>query len=184
MLLEELIQRLDKSNTNKQDIEVEDLQKILQYEFGISMNLDTDKVQTRVTAYWLSNWYGDECWFGYKIYFLDDRLLAISYTGAANDEDLIFANADIEKELKAYILAFEKEKKYYYINLQQDFGNGYKLSHAYELVASHVMYLGQRCEVINARYEDTDITIQMSCMDEIATVIVDINQVDVCYNII
>jgi hypothetical protein len=188
MLLQELIDRLDKSDANKQDIEVEDLQEILQYEFGIGMNLDTNKAQTRVTCYWLANWYDDEGWLGYRVYFLDDRLLATSYTAIAN-EDFMFANADIEKELKAYILTFQKEKEYYtdnkyYINLEQDLGDGYKLNYAYELIASHVMYLGQKCEVIDCKNHDTDITIKMTCMDETAIVTVNINQVDVCYNIV
>lgn len=187
MLLEELIQRLDKSDTNKQNIDVEHLQEILQYEFGMGMNLDNSKAQTRVTCYWLANWYEDESWLGFKVYFLDERLLATSYTATPGDEDFTFANADIEKELKAYILTFEKEKEPYtdnhYINLTMDLGDGYKLSYAYELVATHVMYLGQKCEVVESRHDDTDIKIQMSCMDETSIVTVDINQVDVCYNI-
>jgi hypothetical protein len=188
MLLEELIQRLDKSNANKQDIEVEDLQEILQYEFGIGMNLDATKAQTRVTCYWLANWYEDEGWLGFRVYFLDDRLLATSYTAIANNEDFTFANADIEKELKAYILTFEKEKELYednhYINPAMDLGDGYKLGYSYELIASHVMYKGQKCEVIDSRYQGNDITIKMTCMDETAIVTVDISEVDVCYNII
>ena len=177
---------MDKSDANKQPIYVEDLQEILQYEFGIGMNLDACKAQTRVTCYWLFNWYENEYWLGIRVYFLDYRLLATSCVTYSNDEDFSFVNADIRKQLKAYILTFEKEEEEYKacMDLTVDMGDGYKLNDSYSLIASHVMYLGQKCEVVDAYDRDNKITIKMTCNDETAIVTVDINQVDVCYNII
>lgn len=185
MLLQELIDRLGKSDANKQDIHVEDLQEILQYEFNIGMNLDTDKAQTRVTCYWLANWYEDEGWLGYKIYFLDDRLLAMSYTEVTGDEGFTFANTDIRKELRTYILTFEKDEEYNAcMDLQVEMGDGYKLGYSYELVASHVMYKAEKCKVVESGHHDTDIRIEMSYIDTEIVITTDIKNVDVCYNII
>lgn len=44
MLLEELIQRLDKNDQTKDNVYVEDLQELLRYEFGICMNLDDQNI--------------------------------------------------------------------------------------------------------------------------------------------
>lgn len=207
MLLQELIQRLDKSDVNKKDIDVEDLQEILQYKFGISMNLDTNKPQTRVTSYWLACWFVDDYGLcGCRVYFLDDRLLAISYQAYEDDlEDFTFASFAIKQELKEYILSFAKpdeEESSKYLNLQEDWKDGYKLSHAsdlYSRINTHVIYQGQKCKIIyptytynNQEYQggykydyksDTNGLTVIELPDN-SKITIELSNADVCYNII
>jgi hypothetical protein len=182
MLLKDLIDRLDKSDANKQSIYIEELQEILLYEFGIGMNLDATKAQTRVTCYWLFNWYEDEYFLGLRVYFLDDKLLATSCVTYPDDEDFSFVNADIRKELKAYILTFEKEQEYTNcMDLEVDMGEGYKLNNSSELIATHVMYKGKKCKVVGAYDKENKIRIEI---DTEIVITVDISEVDICYNIV
>lgn len=207
MLLQELIDRLDKSDANKQEVDVEDLQEILQYEFCIGINLDTDKTNTRVTSYWLACWFiDDRGLYGCRVYFLDDRLLAISYQAYEDDlEDFTFASFAIKQELKEYILSFAKpdeEESSKYLNLQEDWKDGYKLSHAsnlYSRINTHVIYQGQKCKIIYPTYNyngqeyqggykydynsDTNSSIVIELPDN-TRITIELSDADVCFNII
>lgn len=206
MLLGELIDRLDKSDANKVDIDVDDLQDILQCNFYISMNLDNKKANTRVSCYWLACWYNNEGLYGYKVYFLDDKLLGICYKEYEDDiEDFTFINSSIKKDLKDYILSFakeEEEQSCHNLNLNEDWKEGFKVSHAHNLyprINKYVIYEGQKCKIIYPTYvsngkeyegcykydyksdNNSLITIELPNSERI---IIDLFSVNVCYNII
>ncbi len=100
MLLQELINRLDKSDTNKQEVDIYDLESLLNNEFNINTYLDKSKTNTKITCYWLSKWLCTDTHVGFKAYFLDDKLLAVSYQLARkSDETFTFANKEVKQEL-------------------------------------------------------------------------------------
>ncbi|MFM7982358.1 MAG: hypothetical protein ACKPKO_23865, partial [Candidatus Fonsibacter sp.] len=68
MLLGELIDRLDKSESNEDVIDVYDLQSMLRSVFGIVIDLNTEATNTRVKCYWLYKWYDSGSWCGERIY--------------------------------------------------------------------------------------------------------------------
>ena len=154
MLLKEVIARVDKDKKNQQDIHLCDLEELLCSEFGISMSLDYDKANTRVTAYWLAYWYCTDTWVGFRVYFLDDEVLAVSYQkGRKWEEAFTFVSKELKDEFKEYILSFAiknetKEIKKYYLDLEQDMQNGISVSFASELMATHVFYKDELCKII------------------------------------
>lgn len=155
MLLKDLIETLNKSDSNKFDVDVYDLEAILSDEFGINTSLDYNKTNNRVTCYWLLPWYCTDTWVGFRVYFLDDRILAMSYQSARkNDETFTFANKEVKQELKNYIISLIEvveeniEDSSSYLNLDEDFGIGNKINYACQLLSTHVMYEGQRCKII------------------------------------
>ena len=154
MLLKEVIAKVDKSKRNQQDVDVDDLEESLSNHFGISMSLDYSKGNTRVTACWLAYWYCTDTWVGFRVYFLDDNILAVSYQrGRKWDESFTFANSEIKKEFKEYLLSLaisndKEEEEESYLDLQQDMQNGISVSFASELMATHVFYKDKLCKII------------------------------------
>lgn len=99
MLLKELIETLDKSDTNKQEVDIYDLEGLLNDYFSINTYLDKSKTNTRVTCYWLGKWLCTDTHVGYRVYFLDDKLLALSYQPARkSDETFTFANKEVKQD--------------------------------------------------------------------------------------
>lgn len=203
MLLGDLIDKLDKSSANKVDIDVDDLEEILQQQFYIGMSLDEQKANTRVTCYWLACWYDSEGLYGYKVYFLDDKLLAVSYREYEDHiEDFTFISSSIKKELKSYILSFAKEEKNSNnLNLNEDWKEGFKILYAHNLyprINKYVIYKDQKCRIIYPTYisngkeyeggykydyksdDNSLINIQLANNDRL---IVSLCDIDVCYNI-
>jgi len=107
MLLGELIDRLDKSESNEDVIDVYDLQLMLRSVFGIEIDLNTEATNTRVKCYWLYKWHDSGSWCGERIYFLDNELLAYSIReGRKCYQKYTFANKEVKLAFKEYILSF------------------------------------------------------------------------------
>ena len=154
MLLKEVIAKVDKSKRNQQDVDVDDLEESLSNHFGISMSLDYSKGNTRVTACWLAYWYCTDTWVGFRVYFLDDKVLAVSYQkGREWDEVFTFVSKELKDEFKEYILSLVKvdeieEIEESYLNLEQDMENGISVSFASQLMATHVFYKNELCKIV------------------------------------
>ena len=154
MLLKEVINKVDKDKKNQQDIDVYDLEGLLYSEFSISLSLDYNKANTRVTAYWLAYWYCTDTWVGFRVYFLDDKVLAVSYQkGREWDEVFTFVSKELKDEFKEYILSLVKvdeieEIEESYLNLEQDMENGISVSFASQLMGTHVFYKNELCKIV------------------------------------
>ena len=154
MLLRQLIETLDKSDNNKQEVDIYDLEGLLNDYFSINTYLDKSKTNTRVTCYWLGKWLCTDTHVGFRVYFLDDKLLALSYQPARkSDEVLTFANKEVKQELKDYIVSLievdeEESEEEFFLNLDKDFKDGYKVGFACQLITTYVMYEGQKCKIV------------------------------------
>jgi hypothetical protein len=205
MLLRQLIETLDKSDNNKQEVDIYDLEGLLNNCFSINTYLDKSKTNTRVTCYWLGKWLCTDTHVGYRVYFLDDKLLALSYQPARkSDETFTFASKEVKQELKDYIVSLievdeEEFEDEFYLNLDKDFGVGYRVGFACQLITDYVMYKGQRCRIsyptgihengtlyrklFSSNYSVKGNPVIIELPDN--TILnVDMSEVDVCYNIV
>jgi hypothetical protein len=63
-----------------------------------------DDQNTRLKCYWLQCWYCTDSWVGRRAYFLDDKLICVSYQGGRKSEEHFeFVTKEAAKELKDYL---------------------------------------------------------------------------------
>ena len=111
--------------------------------------------QTRLIAYYLGNWYCTDSCVGYKIYFFDDKPVAVSsQLGRKCTEEIEWISKEDFKTVKDYIMSFaeEFEDSPSIVDLEQDFGTEYKVEfycQMYEHHKNNAVYKNEKVKVLN-----------------------------------
>ena len=132
MKLKEIAERIDKSPENEDrwfDIDA------IAYDLGINHHIDVE--QTRLRAYWIGNWYCTDSWVGFRMYFFDDKPVAVStQTGRKSNEEFEWFGPDAVKAVREYLLSLidEEQTVITYGDLEQDIGECYKLRYNDEVL--------------------------------------------------
>lgn len=124
MKLKEIAERIDKSPENEDQWFGIDA---IAYDLGINQHIDVE--QTRLRAYWIGNWYCTDSWVGFRMYFLDDKPVAVStQTGRKCNEEFEWFGPDAVKTVREFLLSLvAEEQTVTYGDLEQDIGEFYKV---------------------------------------------------------
>ena len=156
MTLKEIAEKIDKSKKNEEYV---DLEKVA-YEFEIYDHRIADVEQERLKAYWIGCWYCTDAWVGFRMYFLDDKPVAVSTQGGRkSDEEFEWFGADTVKTVREYILSLVAEKPVNVVisDIDNDIGDGYGIGFNCEVLDwTKARYNGEPFEHIERIKETPD----------------------------
>lgn len=159
----ELAARIDKSSKNE-DIDFI-FDGILINQFGISETIQS-KDNTRLKSYWLLKWYCTDTYVGRKLYFFDDKLVAMSYQpGRKCDEKFYWTSQEDFKNVKQYLLSLLQPEDIDILDLSKNYGLGESIEYVEQLLTNKVIYQGLICNVINKNIQNNTI-----CLAEVGWV--------------
>lgn len=173
MKFKDIIDNLDKSETNRDDSCVWDLSS-LQFDLGICQeSVQQDRNNPRLVCYWIANHYCTDTYVGLRAYFFDDKFVAQSWQPARrSDESFEWANKEGALKVRDYILSLSLENDEFDVKIMSDvneeMGIGYQVQYAGELLTKDVIYNSQNVKVvkepreINGKMNFHTITIEYS----------------------
>lgn len=157
MILEEIIEKLDKSEKNKDDSCVWDL-SVFQRELDIYQeSVMQDQNNPRLMGYWVANRYCTDSYVGLRAYFFDGKFAAISFQGGRkSDENFEWASEEIAYEIRNYILSLgvTPELKPKIINIKEDLGDGLPVYFTSELLGDTAIYNGKKVMITEKPMRD------------------------------
>lgn len=155
MKLIDAINKIDKSHSNKNWVDIE----ALAWNLDIQLNRYVE-TQDRVKCYWLGNWYCTDSYVGYAIYFFDDEPVALSVQqGRKCDEVITWFSTELALKVKEYILSLmleeEEEFRVELADINQEIGEGYKVGFNAQLMNHHKPMLNGKPVKILKQLKDT-----------------------------
>ena len=75
MKLKDIVAKINKSPQFRNEVYIEDIAK----EFGLEDSVNYNSTPERLTSYYFNHWFCTDKEVGYKVYFLDDIAVAVSY---------------------------------------------------------------------------------------------------------
>lgn len=137
MKLKELINRVDKSKQFEDEVSI---YEIGEKEFNL-YNLDYNIIQDKLISFWLGNWYCTDSYVGYKVYFFDNKPVAVSsQTGRKMDEKIEWLSKESYKLVKEYVLTFlieQEDESFKLVDLEEEVSEGYKIKFNSQLFDYH-----------------------------------------------
>lgn len=147
MKLKNIVQQIDKSEQNKCGVDTMAL--------GEELHLDIPYVnQTRLTSYWVGNWYCTDTYVGYKLYFFDDAPVAFtSQTARKSDEIFHWFSLDTTKKIKDYLLSLLIEEEMPFqvkiCDLEEDIGDSFKIAFNSQILnQDRILYQGEKATLL------------------------------------
>lgn len=149
MDLNAIIKKINKSNDNEEWV---DLYRISQ---ELNINLydydDVNHDQTELKSYWMGRWYCTDTYVGFKIYFLEDKPVAISHQYARkSDEEFEWFNEEDATKVKDYILSLAKnnELSINIVDINKEVGEGFKINFNSQIIdKDNISYNGQKVKI-------------------------------------
>jgi len=146
MKLKDIILNLDKSEKNSDFVDIEQIAA----EFGIHQFLQYQD-SYRIKAYHFLKWYCTDSYVGGRVYFLDDKPVAISWqSGRKASEEFGWISQELYEETHKYILTLVEEenaKTIDPIDLEEDWGLGHHVDYSGQLLTDTVHYEPSNCIV-------------------------------------
>lgn len=183
MLLKEIIKRIDKSEENRNYIDLEALAYELDINFGYT-NID-DK-DLRLTSYFLSPFDDDGFFCGEALYFFDNEFVAISYRASeSSDENFRWISKEAVNTVRNYLLEIDDfETKLNFCDLKEDHGDGYSISYPNEVIDwNKGQYKGEKFKFIEIVGPDYSNKVKIRTSDG-AEIIVDTSEIEFSYHLV
>lgn len=183
MLLKEIIERIDKSEGNRNCIDFEALAHELDIHFGYT---DVDDKDLRLTSYFLSPFADNGFFCGEALYFFDNEFVAVSCKLSEDtDEEFRWVSREAANTVRNYLLEIDNfEAKLNFCDLKEDHGDGYSISYPDEVIDwSKGQYKGKKFKFIEVvgPYFDGRIKIRTSDGTE---VVVDTSEIEFSYHLV
>lgn len=147
MKIIEIAERIDKSKSNEEWIDIQDI--------GRELGLDVPFVeQERLKSFWVGNWYCTDTYVGYRMYFLDDVAVAFSVqNGRKSAENFHWFSLESATNVKKYLLSLisenEKELNITICDVNEDIGDSFKISYNAEILENdNVTFNGEKVKLI------------------------------------
>lgn len=131
MKTSELLSKLDLSKKEKYYIDHDFLSE---FDFNL-YDIDTDKINLECIR--IITWYCTDSWVGIKVILLDDNPICVStQQGRKCDENFEWISKEAYLKMKKIVeqAKIENEKSISLLNLEEEFGEYYKISFADELI--------------------------------------------------
>lgn len=171
MKFKDIIENLDKSESNRDDSCTWDL-STLQLELGICQEyVRQDEKNPRLKCYWIANHYCTDTYVGFRAYFFEDKFVAQSYQPARKSgESFEWTNREDAQKVRDYIISLSLEDNDFSVkimsDIEEEMGIGYQVQYVGELLTNGVIYNNQNVkvvkqqEVVDGKYNFHNITIE------------------------
>ena len=123
--------------------------------------------ETRLTSYYLSDWQCTDTRVGYRVYYFDDKPVAIGHQLARKTGNWIeWLSEEDYYKVKDYVLTFV-EKNIETIplaNLDEELGESYKLSFYGQMYSHHIkdaIYKSKHVTIVDHRFGDLTSSVQI-----------------------
>ena len=158
--LKKIISEID---FNNKSMETEPSWTELAQEFNLNLDWSND---TRLKCYFIRRWYCTDTYVGRKLYFFDDKLVAMSYQpGRKCDEKFYWTSQEDFKNVKQYLLSLLQPEDIDILDLSKNYGLGESIEYVEQLLTNKVIYQGLICNVINKNIQNNTI-----CLAEVGGV--------------
>lgn len=191
MRIKDIIYKVDKSEKFKCDVYIGEIAG--EFHLDIS-NWDC---HDRLTSYYIGDWYCTDSRVGYKVYFFDNKPVAVSsQTGRKCDENIEWLSKDLYNLVKEYVISFLVTEEYtiFLANLEDEIHDYYKINYHSQLFEYHKdipLYNKENVKIIeyhtgqkhndNNQYEPSLVRIEFK---DNKTKWVELKELDFPYNII
>jgi len=109
MTVGKALDNIQKTKDNESYFNIWDIAETEFAFYGDNFNEPDDK---RLKIYFLHKWYCTDSWVGYRAYFLDDVLIAVTYQcGRKFDQEFHYTWKNSSEKLKDYIKSFMVEER-------------------------------------------------------------------------
>ena len=185
MLIKDIINKIDKNHK----VNCIDFYSFCENQFELYLTSDDDS--ERFTAYWIASWNCTDSSVGYKVYFFDDKPVAISSQfGRKLDEDVEWLSKEDHNNVLNYaktLIEEECKDDFIIADLNQDLGDTYKIRFCSQLFNYHMKlpyFNGEKVEIIEKlKLNVISREVLIKFVDG-KTLIVEIDELDFPYNVI
>lgn len=151
MKLKDIINKLDKSLMNEEYVSISDLAEELDI-FDVWGGVTQDKLK----CYWIAAHLCTDTWVGWRAYFLEDILAAVSYQPARkSDETFHWVSEYAYISVRDYILSLRDEEDggldIDILDPNLDIGDHYPIEYAGQFLKSEVLYKGKVAKIKNQK---------------------------------
>ena len=117
----------------------------LLYEFNLQQHAYLSlEGNDRLKCYWLANHYCTDSYVGFRVYFLDDKPVAMSHqAGRKCDETFEWVSMEAFKNTHSFLLTLLEEEELptpSLLDLEEELGEGYPVDYVGQLLTKHVKY--------------------------------------------
>lgn len=158
MKIKDLIQNVNKTEQFQESVYISDFAEgILDIPY-----ITNWEDQSRLTSYYLGKWHCTDRAVGYKVYFLDDEPVGVSsQLGRKMDEEFEWISVECYKKVKEYILSFMEDEHPPMVDLEQEFGDTYRIDYyeqMYEHHKANAIYKGEKVKILTNKssFKDTE----------------------------
>jgi hypothetical protein len=148
MKLSEIIERLNRSEYNKGDICIGEFAESF---FNLSFYDYT--ISKRLVYYYIGEWKCTDTPVGYRAYFLDDTLVAVSSQEARkSDEKIEWVSREEFEKVRRYIFSYDNTIDIKILDMDEEAGEGYRISFCEQLNTYHkdnAIYKGELVKIID-----------------------------------
>lgn len=136
MLLKDIIAQLDKSPANEDWVSVSDLAE----QFSI-FHYGLEDEHERFKCYWIGNHLCADTWVGFRAYFFDGELMAVSYQPARKSDEKFYFVLAVAAKAKQYIvsLMIDEDEPLDELDLNEDIDEGYYVEYTAQLLTDKIM---------------------------------------------
>lgn len=183
MLLKEIIERIDKSEENRNCIDFEALARELDISFGYT---DVDDKDLRLTSYFLSPFDDEGIFCGEALYFFDNEFVAISYRASeSSDEDFRWISREAANTVRKYLLEIDDfESALRFCDLKENHDDSYLISYPNEVIDwNKGRYKGKKFKFIEIVGPCFNHRIRIKTSDGIEMV-VDTSEIEFSYHLV
>lgn len=152
MKVRELIESINKEPQFKEEVDINEFASNvfdIQYLGWIE--------QDKLISYYLGNWHCTDRTVGYKVYFYNDKPVAVSSKlGRKQDEEVEWVSKEAYKEVKEYIMTFMEDESDNIIlaDLEQEFGDDYHINFYCQMYQHHkvtALYKNEQVKIIDKK---------------------------------
>lgn len=148
MKLRELIAKVDRSDKNEDDADIDAFCQALDINEWLGWNKDFDE---RVKGYALTQWLCTDTHVGMNVYFMDDEPVAVSTQSARKSDVYIrFVSEESAIKVRDFILSLVQEDHKFYPTiaaLDDEYGEDYTVRYHSELLTDTGFYGGELVKV-------------------------------------
>lgn len=183
MLLKEIIEKIDKSEENRNYIDLGALAHELDISFGYT---DVDDEDLRLTSYFLSPFDDNGFFCGETLYFFDNEFVAISYRASeSSDENFRWISKEAANTVRNYLLEIDDfETKVELCDLKEDHGNSYPISYPIKVIDwSKGRYKGEKFKFIEIVGPSFNHKVKIRTSDD-TEIVVDTSEIEFSYHLV
>lgn len=186
MKIREIINIVDKSKEFEQTVS---LSGIAHKHFGINIDIYQEDVE-RLKSYYIGNWLCTDTCVGYKVYFFDDKPVAVSSQQARkSNENIEWLSKEDYHIVKKYLLSLSEDEEYGFdlADLDEEIRDSYKISYTSQLFPYHkkiATFHEHKVEIIGIADENEMVSKKVVIKYENGNIeTLDVHDLDFPYNI-